>query len=136
MTANHSPRVRPQPMVSVSDVPASSRWYQQVLGASSGHGGEEYEQLIVDAEIVLQLHNLEVDHHHGALGDQAAALGNGVALWFCAVDFDATVERIRGAEMTVTVQTDVHVNPNANQREIWLRDPDGYLVVIAEPYQG
>jgi hypothetical protein len=24
-----------------------------------------------------------------------------------------------------------HVNPNAGHREIWLRDPDGYVVVIA-----
>jgi len=27
-------------------------------------------------------------------------------------------------------------NPNANQREIWLRDPDGYVVVIAGPTAG
>jgi hypothetical protein len=27
----------------------------------------------------------------------------------------------------------VHVNPNAGHREMWLRDPDGYLVVLAEP---
>jgi hypothetical protein len=28
----------------------------------------------------------------------------------------------------------VHVNQNAGRREIWLRDPDGYRVVLAEPY--
>jgi len=28
----------------------------------------------------------------------------------------------------------VHVNPQAGHREVWIRDPDGYLVVIAEPY--
>ena len=28
----------------------------------------------------------------------------------------------------------MHVNPNAGHREIWLRDLDGYLVVLAEPY--
>jgi hypothetical protein len=33
----------------------------------------------------------------------------------------------------VSIQTDVHHNPNAGHREIWLRDPDGYLVVLAEP---
>jgi hypothetical protein len=26
------------------------------------------------------------------------------------------------------------VNPNANHREIWLRDPDGYVVVLASAY--
>ena len=29
------------------------------------------------------------------------------------------------------VQAEPHVNPNAQQSEIWLRDPDGYLVVLA-----
>lgn len=122
-------------MISVRDVPVSSRWYQQVLGAASGHGGNEYEQVVVDGELVLQLHNLDLDHHHGAMAD-AGDLGNGVALWFCVVDFDETVDRIRSGDVAVSVQTDVHVNPNANQREIWLRDPDNYLVVIAEPYRG
>ena len=27
----------------------------------------------------------------------------------------------------------MHVNPNAKQRELWLRDPDGYTVVLAGP---
>ena len=44
--------------------------------------------------------------------------------------FDAAVERVRAAGATVV--TDVHVNPNAHHREIWLQDPDGYLVVLAE----
>jgi hypothetical protein len=26
------------------------------------------------------------------------------------------------------------VNSNANHREVWLRDPDGYVVVIASAY--
>jgi hypothetical protein len=26
------------------------------------------------------------------------------------------------------------VNPNARHREVWLRDPDGYVVVVAGPY--
>ncbi len=78
---------RPQPMIAVTDVEASSRWYQQVLGAESGH--------TVDG------------------------LGTAVA-------------RCRNAD--ARVETDVHVNPNSGSREIWLRDPDGYLVVLAEPY--
>ncbi len=26
------------------------------------------------------------------------------------------------------------VNPNANHREFWLKDPDGYVVVVAGAY--
>jgi catechol 2,3-dioxygenase-like lactoylglutathione lyase family enzyme len=124
------PSIRPQPMITVADVPASSRFYQAVLGAGSDHGGTEYERLVVDGELVMQLHSADVAHHHGTIGDPAGAVGNGVALWFEADDFDAAVTRIRdtGAELV----HDVHVNPNAGHREIWLRDPDGYLVVLAE----
>lgn len=119
-------------MISVADVEKSSRWYQRVLGASSGHGGAEYEQLLVDDVLVLQLHRRDVAHHHGTIGDPESPVGNGFALWFEAEQIDTVVERIRssGAE----VVTDLHLNPNAGHREIWLRDPDGFLVVIAEPY--
>jgi catechol 2,3-dioxygenase-like lactoylglutathione lyase family enzyme len=120
-------------MISVADVEASSRWYQQVLGAASGHGGPEYEQLLVDGCLVMQLHRLEVEHHHGTIGDPGKPVGNGVALWFEAADFDAAVGRIRAAG--ARIETDVHINPNASHREIWIRDPDGYLVVFAEPYR-
>jgi catechol 2,3-dioxygenase-like lactoylglutathione lyase family enzyme len=120
------------PLISVSDVPASSRFYQQVLGADSGHGGVEYEQVMVDGELVLQLHALDVGHHHGPLGDPSKRLGNGLALWFTTDAFDDAVARVRGSGAEVV--TDVHVNPNSGCREIWLHDPDGYLVVLAEPF--
>jgi catechol 2,3-dioxygenase-like lactoylglutathione lyase family enzyme len=116
-------------MVVVRDVPASSRFYQQVLGAESGHGGDAYEQVVVDGEIVLQLHHIDVEDHHGPLADPDQPLGNGVLLWFEVPDFDAAVERVRATGAQVV--TDVHTNPNARQPEIWLRDPDGYLVVLA-----
>jgi catechol 2,3-dioxygenase-like lactoylglutathione lyase family enzyme len=124
--------VRPQPMIAVTDVESSSRWYQNVLGAASGHGGPEYEQLLVGGQLIMQLHLLEEGHHHGTIGDPRMPTGNGVALWFEVADFDDAVRRARQAG--VTIQTDVHVNPNAGHREFWLRDPDGYLVVLAEPY--
>jgi hypothetical protein len=57
--------MRPQPLISVTDVPRSSRWYQELLGCDSGHGGEEYERLLHDEALVLQLHRFEVGHHHG-----------------------------------------------------------------------
>jgi catechol 2,3-dioxygenase-like lactoylglutathione lyase family enzyme len=125
--------VRPQPLIMVADVPASSRFYQAVLGARSGHGGDEYEMLLVDDELIMQLHAAEVSHHHGVTRDPGAEAGNGVLLWFESDDFDRAVEQIRslGAELV----HDVHVNPNAGHREIWLRDPDGYLVVLAERYE-
>jgi predicted enzyme related to lactoylglutathione lyase len=124
------PSVRPQPLITVADVPAASRFYQAVLGATSDHGGEEYERLVVDGELVMQLHSNEVEHHHGPLVDHSPAAGNGVLLWFELDDFDSAAVRTR--ETGAEIVTDVHVNPNAGHRELWLRDPDGYLVVLAE----
>jgi catechol 2,3-dioxygenase-like lactoylglutathione lyase family enzyme len=118
-------------MVVVRDVPAARRFYLQVLGAESGHGGDEYEQIVADGEILLQLHRIDVEDHHGPLADPDQPLGNGVLLWFEVADFDATVERVRASDAQVV--TDVHTNPNAHQQEIWLRDPEGYLVVLAGP---
>jgi len=117
-------------MLSVIDVAKSSTWYQQVLGASSGHGGDEYEQLLVDGVLILQLHRLEVGHHHGTIGDPTQPTGNGVAVWFEVDEFDTAVNRSRAAGAAVV--TDVHLNSNSGNREIWMNDPDGYLVVLAE----
>lgn len=124
-------RIWPQPLIVSRDVPASSRFYVELLGAESGHGGDEYEQVISDGEILLQIHDIDVLDHHGPLASADVPLGNGVLVWFEVADFEAAVERAR--RMGARIETDVHVNPNANQQEIWLRDPDGYLVVVAGP---
>ena len=123
--------VWPEPLLVVRDVPRSSRFYQHVLGAESGHGGEEYEQIVIGGELLLQLHHFDVMDHHGPLADPEQPLGNGFLLWFEVADFDAAVERVR--ESGAEVVTDVHTNPNARQQEVWLRDPDGYRVVLAGP---
>ena len=133
MTDSSVPSVRPQPMIAVADVEQASRWYQQVLGASSGHGGAGYEQLLIDGQLIMQLHQLEAGHHHGTIGDPGQSPGNGVALWFEVADFEAAVRRIRAANAQLV--SDVQVNPNAHHREIWIRDLDGYLVVLAGPYE-
>ena len=83
-----------QALICVADVPASSAWYCAVLGGSSGHGGDEYEQIVVDGELILQLHRAEVADHHGYLADPSVPLGNGVALF--TRDGDSAREFARG----------------------------------------
>jgi hypothetical protein len=65
------------------------------------------------------------------MGDPKTPVGNGVLLWFEVDDFDAAVARAR--ELGAEVVLDVHVNPNPNHRELWIKDLDGYTVVIASP---
>ena len=64
-----APTARSQTMLMVRDVEASSRWYQELLGLTSDHGGPDYERLLADGELVLQLHHEGTDHHHGPIGD-------------------------------------------------------------------
>jgi catechol 2,3-dioxygenase-like lactoylglutathione lyase family enzyme len=129
--------MRPQPLLCVTDVPRSSRWYQRLLGAESGHGGDEYERLLHGGHLVLQLHRFDVEHHHGRIGDPSVRpYGNGVAVWFETDDFDGAVREADALDAEVVRPP--HRNPpdgpgGPAHREIWLRDPDGYLVVIASP---
>jgi catechol 2,3-dioxygenase-like lactoylglutathione lyase family enzyme len=116
-------------MIAVSDVEASSRWYRRLLGCTSGHGGPEYERVMAGDEFVLQLHDWNV-HEHRYLGDESSRpYGNGVVLWFQVDDFDDAVGRVR--ELGAEVLEGPQVNPRANHRECWLRDPDGYVIVVA-----
>ena len=122
------------PMITCTSVRASSEWYQRVLGLVSAHGGDEYEMLTVGEHgpLVLQLHELDA-HEHGHLARPDRPLGgNGVALWFETADFVAAAERVHGTDAVVL--EDVHVNQLAHHLEIWLRDPDGYVVVLSSPY--
>lgn len=73
--------MRPQPLICVTDVEASSRWYQRLLGCRGAHGGKQYEQLVKDGSLILQLHSFEVEHHHGRIADPAdRPYGNGLLL--------------------------------------------------------
>jgi catechol 2,3-dioxygenase-like lactoylglutathione lyase family enzyme len=131
--------VRPQPLIAVENVEAISRWYQRLLGCRSAHGGPEYERLVDhEGRLIMQLHHWQVEHHHVPIGDpEAKPYGNGVLLWFEIDDFDAAVDR--AAELQAEVVLAPHRNPPEGRpggpahREYWLRDPNGYTVVIASP---
>lgn len=129
--------MRPQPMICVHDVEASSRWYQQLLGCQSDHGGPDYERLVFHGKLVMQLHHWKVEHHHGPIGDpDSRPYGNGVLLWFEVDDFDAAVQR--AGALGAEIVKPRHRNPPSgdggpNHWECWLRDPEGYTVVLASP---
>ena len=129
---------QPQPLIAVRDVEASSRWYSDLLGLQSDHGGPEYERLLADGVLVLQLHHFQVGHHHGQIGDPTRELGNGVLLWFGeVVDFDDVVARAERLQAPIALPP--HRNPphgegnGPGHREVWITDPDGYTVVVASP---
>ena len=120
--------MQPQPLIAVKNVPASRKWYENVLGFSSGHGGDEYERMMWGDRLVLQLHRWDT-HEHSHLGNPSLPIGNGAILWFQTEQFDAIVTNAQNYRAKILEGP--LVNPNANHREIWLSDPDGYTVVVA-----
>ena len=129
--------MRPQPLIAVTDVEDSSRWYQRVLDCQSAHGGPNYERLVSNGALILQLHSFDVEHHHGPIGNRDdKPYGNGLLLWFETGDFDAALARAEALKAEMVLPR--HRNPPSgeggpNHWECWLRDPDGYIVVLASP---
>ncbi len=56
---------------------------------------------------------------------------HGVLIWFEVDDFDAAVDRVKRLGARVILEP--HVNPAPQHREVWIEDPDGYVVVLASP---
>jgi catechol 2,3-dioxygenase-like lactoylglutathione lyase family enzyme len=128
------PTVEAQPLIAVRDVRASSRWYAALLGAASlpEHAHRDvYDRVYSSDRLILQLHAWDEEDHPNLVDRTAAPPGHGVLLWFQLGDFDAAVKRARA--MQAEIIEEPHVNPAPQNREMWLRDPDGYVVVIASP---
>ena len=126
-------RVKVQPLLAVRNVRASSHWYQTLLASDAMPEHEHrnwYDRIFCDGELMLQLHAWDEDDHPNLVNADAAPAGHGVLVWFEVSDFDAAVSRARSLHAQIIEEP--HVNPNAGHKEIWIRDPDGY-VVLARP---
>jgi catechol 2,3-dioxygenase-like lactoylglutathione lyase family enzyme len=125
---------RPQPLIAASDVPASSRWYAELLGLTHlpPHDHRRFYDRIYDGgELVLQLHAWDEERHPNLMDAHSAPVGHGVLLWFEMSDFDAAVRRAR--DLGAEIIEEPHFNPAPKHREVWLRDPDGYVIVLSSP---
>jgi catechol 2,3-dioxygenase-like lactoylglutathione lyase family enzyme len=126
--------VRSQPLIAVRNVRASSSWYRQLLDLDplpEHPHRETYDRMQSGGELLLQLHAWDEEDHPNLVNPDAALPGHGVLLWFEVDDFDEIVERARALRAQVILEP--HINPNPKHREMWIRDPDGYVVVIASP---
>lgn len=133
MTTREEPRIAAQPLIAVRDLPASTRWYTKLLALRHDHPPEHrvYQGLWDGERLVMQLHGWNLEDHPNLVEPDRAPVGHGVLLWFAVDDFDASLARVHESGAEVVVEP--HLNPNAQQHEVWLRDPDGYVIVIAGP---
>ena len=125
-----------QPFIAVRNVPASSDWYADLLGADrdmeQGHPHrQEYDRLLSDGKVILQIHSWDAGSEGFDLlmsNPDAAPHGHGVLLQFLVDDFDSAVQRAR--RLTSEVLADVDTMPDG-ARTFAFRDPDGYTVVLS-----
>lgn len=127
-----------QTLLTVDDVLASSRWYSTLLGLQPISSSFEdthsntYNRLMYGGDLVLQLHAWDEEAHPNMVDRESGPRGHGILIWFEVADFDDSIKRARilGAEIIAEPST----NPNSDEREVWLRDPDGYTVVLSNPH--
>ncbi len=119
------------PMLFVDDVAASSHWYQTLLGATSAHGGEEFEMLMLDGELVLQLHHADAEEHGDTRLPASAPRGAGVLLYVEVPDVHAAHRK--AIEMGATVEGEPTFIELARHTEFVARDPDGYALALHQP---
>lgn len=126
--------IKPQPLIAVRDVRASRKWYGHLLEGETlpeHEHRDHYDRIMYRGELILQLHAWDKESHPNLVNADKAPCGHGVLLWFEVSDFDAAVARARSLRAEVVLEP--HFNPNPQHREMWLRDPDGYVVVLAGP---
>lgn len=125
-----------QPILAVRDVRASARWYSHILGSVEPTGSPPsdhehlYRRIYVGDDLVLQLHAWDEEDHPNLVDADRAPVGHGVLVWFELSDYAAAAARARSLGAEVIEET---INPRPRHHELWLRDPDGYVVVLASP---
>ena len=127
---------RSQPILAVRDVRAAARWYARILGSPEETGSPPsdhdhiYRRIYVGDQLVLQLHAWDEEDHPNLTDADRAPVGHGVLMWFELDDYAGAVVRARelGAEVI-----EEKYNPAPDHRELWMRDRDGYVVVVASP---
>jgi hypothetical protein len=118
--------MRSQPLIAVTDVEASSLWYQRLLGCQSGHGGSHYEQLLFNGEIVPQLHSSKSNNTMAA---SEIVMTSRTETASCSGSKSRTSTERLSAGQIASMGVE-----GPNHWECRLPDPDGYTVVPASPY--
>lgn len=118
-------------IIGVSDVAASFKWYQSLLGLPATAPAHDYFGQILDTDgtVLLCLHAWGAHEHPTLASPDAATPGNGLLLFFRVDDFAEALPRARA--LVPALEEEPGVNPNTGTEEFALRDPDGYYVMVS-----
>jgi catechol 2,3-dioxygenase-like lactoylglutathione lyase family enzyme len=121
--------LKTEPMLFVADVQKSSKWYQDLLGAKSGHGGPEYEMILdEEGELLFQLHKLDGDEHGMNLSDTSIPRGMGVLIYVHVPDVQVIFEQAK--DMKAVIESEPTFIELARHTECIVKDPDGYSLAL------
>ncbi|MEZ5564022.1 MAG: glyoxalase [Gammaproteobacteria bacterium] len=112
-------------------VARSFAWYQSLLRLPVSKPAHDYFGQILDTDgtVLLCLHQWGADEHPTLTSAEPAEPGNGLLQFFRVADFDQALQRAR--KLVATLEEEPRINPNTGTRELALRDPDGYYVMIS-----
>jgi predicted enzyme related to lactoylglutathione lyase len=122
---------RTWPIIGVSDVASSFKWYQSLFGQPATVPAHDYWGQICDSDgtVLVCLHEWGSHDHPSLLSPDKAQPGNGLLLFFRVDDFDTSLQRARA--LVTRLDEEPNVNPATGTREFALRDPDGYHVMVS-----
>jgi catechol 2,3-dioxygenase-like lactoylglutathione lyase family enzyme len=121
---------RLETIIAVKDVAKSSKWYQDLLGLKSKHGGDTFEMLANEkGEVILCLHHWG-EHDHPTMKDPQITVGNGLILFFRVSDLNKVWNE--AVRLDFALEQSPHLNENSGQQQFILRDLDNYYLIISE----
>ena len=123
--------IRTWTIVGVSDVAASFRWYQFLLGLPVTKPEHDFFGQICDTDgtVLLCLHSWGEHDHPSLTSPDRAGPGNGLLLFFRVDNFEVCLTNAR--ELQAQFEEEPNLNPSTGTMEFSLRDPDGYYVTIS-----
>jgi catechol 2,3-dioxygenase-like lactoylglutathione lyase family enzyme len=118
-------------IIGVSDVAASFKWYQLLLGQPKTAPAHDYFGQVLDSDgtVLLCLHQWGAHEHPSLLSPGDGRPGNGLLLFFRVDDYEEALKRAR--PLVTRFAEEPHLNPNTQTMEFSLQDPDGYCVTIS-----
>lgn len=120
---------RTETIIAVDNVSKSSKWYQELLGCESSHGGDTFEILKnQNGTVILCLHRWG-EHEHPTMANPKIPVGNGLILYFRVTDLDKIWEN--AMRLKLNIEKEPHLNPNSGERQFTLRDLDHYYIIIS-----
>lgn len=121
--------VRTETIIAVKSVPESSEFYQRLLGCKSEHGGETFEILTSENNVVLCLHKWG-EHEHPTMINPIKDNSNGLILFFRVDNLNEIFENAK--TLKVDIEKEIHYNENSLKNQFTLRDLDDYYLIISE----